>query len=725
MDAAWREVRASFSAMELPWESNPMLRVVMGGAGVMADAHLDAISVAGIPPPDVSAPPPPTVTSASSAGIPVKAPKASSSKRAPAEQDTETRRELLEEWRRFALQLGPATPARLLDAHGSPVDMEEFLSDRKSGTLATRASAMRQFVAWFKDSGRSFEAFSEEDAYLYVTHLAETGAAATRASAFRKLMNFITHTFGLHAGPSIAMSARVRNVALKSTRRKQQTAKRDCVRMMGLHRLETEVVLAERGSEDAVLSPSEAVVAGFLCFAVHSRSRAADLVRVQQEPVLDLAPDGNSGYIEAETLGERTKTGGTTKRAKLLVPIVGHALGLAGVPWAESWLSLRARLGLCATVDGCLQTELLRGGTFGKAAADSRHLTDWLRFIMLKLDPPSAALNLGRHSCKATLLALAAKIGLGRDDRRILGGHSDPQDVSVLEYSRDALAGPLRRLEKALLMVRKGLFDPDATRSGRWKDTAEAQPFEVDIGLPLRDAVTPPRSPRSASPLPLADREDEQPGEYDEDLNPFGLDALGEFYTQAPLPREPELPFCGACSEVINPEEDTATTCVCGLEVHNSAPCLVPCEICGQSLCPSCRDPAEHDCIYLDEGLASASSAESTTDESSSNGSEAIEELVAARAAVPAGEQEGGERAHEQGTPEVEASTKASRVVVSIRWHTAHRPNDRDEGHTACGLTISDASHFEVAGPEAGSFVLCRREGCFGLQRGLSRRHSA
>ena len=53
-------------------------------------------------------------------------------------------------------------------------------------------------------------------------------------------------------------------------------------------------------------------------------------------------------------------------------------------------------------------------------------------------------------------------------ERRVLGGHALPGDVSILEYSRDALAGPLRALDRVIDQIKTGAFDPDQTRSGRW-----------------------------------------------------------------------------------------------------------------------------------------------------------------------------------------------------------------------------------------------------------------
>jgi len=79
------------------------------------------------------------------------------------------------------------------------------------------------------------------------------------------------------------------------------------------------------------------------------------------------------------------------------------------------------------------------------------------------------------HSCKATLLSWAAKAGLTVEARRLLGGHAAPGDRSVLQYSRDGLAGPLLELATLLDKVRGGAFQPDLTRSGRWKPHAPGE----------------------------------------------------------------------------------------------------------------------------------------------------------------------------------------------------------------------------------------------------------
>ena len=51
-----------------------------------------------------------------------------------------------------------------------------------------------------------------------------------------------------------------------------------------------------------------------------------------------------------------------------------------------------------------------------------------------------------------------SKVGASASDRRFLGYHVAPEDVSVATYGRDNAAGPLRVLEKTLASIRLGAF---------------------------------------------------------------------------------------------------------------------------------------------------------------------------------------------------------------------------------------------------------------------------
>ena len=67
--------------------------------------------------------------------------------------------------------------------------------------------------------------------------------------------------------------------------------------------------------------------------------------------------------------------------------------------------------------------------------------------------------NLSSHSCKTTILSWAAKKGLDKSVRKILGYNVQLDDVSPLTYGRDNLSAPLYQaiaMMKEIAIARQG-----------------------------------------------------------------------------------------------------------------------------------------------------------------------------------------------------------------------------------------------------------------------------
>eukprot|EP00971_Amphidinium_carterae_P044896 882624-Amphidinium_carterae.2 len=64
------------------------------------------------------------------------------------------------------------------------------------------------------------------------------------------------------------------------------------------------------------------------------------------------------------------------------------------------------------------------------------------------------------HSLKTTSLSWAAKAGMDLESHRLLGYHFHPH---LMVYSRDALADPLRHLDRLLSDVSDGRCKPDTS----------------------------------------------------------------------------------------------------------------------------------------------------------------------------------------------------------------------------------------------------------------------
>ena len=207
------------------------------------------------------------------------------------------------------------------------------------------------------------------------------------------------------------------------------------------------------------------VVAGTFLFMIHARLRFSEVVRLSHEPTLFLVE--GFGFIKAGVKSDLVKSGQSKKRRRHTVPLVGLATGVLGLPWAETWLKLREQQGLHAHVQGTLFPRLMQTG-WAAGSPKCAEANAWLRAFASSAGSTAEELKaMGTHSCKATLFSWCSKYGVRGEHRRILGGHAKPKELSMLEYSLDAMAGPLDSLAEVLAEVREGTFDPDATRSGR------------------------------------------------------------------------------------------------------------------------------------------------------------------------------------------------------------------------------------------------------------------
>ena len=119
------------------------------------------------------------------------------------------------------------------------------------------------------------------------------------------------------------------------------------------------------------------------------------------------------------------------------------------------------------------------GGGWSQAQLGVTPAGEWLRNL-LKNTETIGDIRVATHSCKTTLLAWCAKFGVNHDSRRLLGYHSASSDKSMLVYSRDAMAQPLRLLIEVVGKVANGEFDPDLTRSGLFAREAQGLEAEMD-----------------------------------------------------------------------------------------------------------------------------------------------------------------------------------------------------------------------------------------------------
>ena len=144
---------------------------------------------------------------------------------------------------------------------------------------------------------------------------------------------------------------------------------------------------------------------------------------VTTEPYLDVADDGK-GFIEA--VADHSKTSGARRKRRRPIPLVGHAVGLSGYPWARAWLEARRSYNLDADIDRCLFRAVGADGTFLIRKRSSSEMGVWLRELFVRHGgyTPDDIQDVGSHSLKDTHLSWLAKAGVKHGTRRLLGGHA-------------------------------------------------------------------------------------------------------------------------------------------------------------------------------------------------------------------------------------------------------------------------------------------------------------
>ena len=351
-----------------------------------------------------------------------------------------------------------------LDSEERQRSLKDVLREKAPATLNKRAGSILLYLRWGRARGYTdgeLLPFREEIAYSYARDLADDEAPPTRASSFIEAALLATELLSMKSD-DLLRSARLKGAIYGSFERKRLTVKKDGLSANVVWALEALVV-----NEEAPIT--DRIFAGFAVWCALTRQRVGDAVRVMTEPFLDPSdvPPAEADFIE--TTAGKTKAGNVKRRRRLQLPIVCSARGLSGVPWAAKWLDLRRMIGMEAGTDRTMMRAPKAGDCWAKRQLTTDEFGDWLRMLSREAVPSEEGLkDYGAHSCKITVLSWAAKAGMPKPPRRILGGHAKAGDKTVAEYSRDELAEPLRLVELLFVWIRAGEFVPEANRSGRW-----------------------------------------------------------------------------------------------------------------------------------------------------------------------------------------------------------------------------------------------------------------
>ena len=339
--------------------------------------------------------------------------------------------------------------------------VDDTFADRKATTLNKRAGPILKYLMWHRTQyGTPGLPLDENRCYLYIKTL-RTGPA-TSGKSFLSALTFAHYVIKMSGAKEVIESARIKGVAHSMYSKKRPLKQRRPLRVAEVKSLEKLAQYAEHGWDR--------YFACFLLLLIFLRARYNDVAK--QKKILPDFHAETGGYLEIEVLDSKTQRSAESKTAYL--PLVGPALGISGCKWGIRLLQERREQQI---ENFCLMpTPSLQGGWLD-APLELSSANKWMRDL-LKLTGHHAQLDeIGSHSCKATALSWCAKAGIDIVSRSLLGYHSVKQLGTVVVYSRDIMAQPLRELDRVLEQIRAKEFFPDETRSGRVtkKPTAPGQ----------------------------------------------------------------------------------------------------------------------------------------------------------------------------------------------------------------------------------------------------------
>ena len=427
----------------------------------------------------------------------------------PDEAERVERGRLLERWTGIVAMLGDNTTTgrrhRSLEGSGEWAgavlqELEVLMAHKRNGTMSLRAGSVQKILDWGVGRGLDFREVELDETVFweYVSFLWVERAPATRAQVARASIGFLKGTTGLESADSILGSRRISGQVRRSLTTKAPDTQKDPLKVSMLLEF-------HRAVHDESLHFIDRLYAGHASWLTGARLRGTEGQDVAGEPVLDIF--GEEGFVETGVLA--TKTSNRDRKISRILPAVAHARGLDGRNWARAWLAVRREHGLDSGRHRKVLTPAWDSerGRWTRRRLENDELACWMVAFLTRRGFDKGALeNLGTHSCKATMLSWCAKAYVKRSARRLLGYHVEVGDRSMLEYSRDAQAGPLRELEMVLDAIREGRFLPDATRSGRWIQGHRSEAPGTPPAEARPPTPSPPRSAVAGAPTPSPSR---------------------------------------------------------------------------------------------------------------------------------------------------------------------------------------------------------------------------
>ena len=332
--------------------------------------------------------------------------------------------------------------------------LSDTVAKKSASTLLKRSGEILKFVCFCVKRGVEPFPFDEFVCYQYLCHMAEAKTTkATNASSFRSAVAFCLHTFGFDGSLCVLESKRSQGIAhrLKASKAPLKQKRPFTV---------AEIVALEGFAADKHSVLVDAIFVAHILFCIYSRSRWGDHQGIES---LDWDLDAcGGGFVQGNT--RRAKTSVTAEQKTRFLPLTAPLCNLSKFQWWLAWQRNRAEAGLEVSALVPFLPAPAGNGDWCKRPVSAGEASAWIREILRALGFDAS--DLGSHSCKATCLSWCARAGVSHPTRLLLGYHVYGTSKTMLHYSRDALSGPLRVLNRVLAAIVAHKFFPDLTRSG-------------------------------------------------------------------------------------------------------------------------------------------------------------------------------------------------------------------------------------------------------------------
>lgn len=402
--------------------------------------------------------------------------------------------------------------------------VNDVFARKATRTMSKRAADLAKFSLYCQSRSELPLPFKENLVYDYLR--SHCLGSASAASNLCQAINFSAGTLQADGATEATSSPRVKGLTFRQALLKRPLRQAKLLKVSQVRILEA-ILISE--SE----FPPDRVFSGHCLYCLHGRLRWSD-GQATIDAELDLDPNG-FGFVQTQALDSKTST--TIQKRTTFLPFTALANGIAVHDWAKCWLELRQSNGLSFSRDKPTMPAIDHSGQFIiDEELNSGDASRWLRELLLRGGAePSSVTGISTHSLKSTTLSWAAKFGISRDARSILGYHVVAGSGGMLHYSRDEQALPLRKMQACYEEIRAGSFDPDTSRSGyfiRVRPSAKYwDELDPNISTVPVHTVMQPRAKRL--PQPAVSEGEHMPhpdidggSEFDAEDNPvFDIDA--------------------------------------------------------------------------------------------------------------------------------------------------------------------------------------------------------